>query len=53
MEKKFDINIFVLFLSKEFLKRVLNYMMVICWWNIIVQNGNVQTSVDICAVYED
>ena len=53
MKKKFDIKIFVLFLSKVFLKCVLNYMMVICWWKIIVQNGNAKTSEDICAVYED
>ena len=44
MEKKFDIKIFVLFLPKVFLKCVLNNMMVICWWNIIVQNGNAKTS---------
>ena len=53
MEKKFDIKIFVLFLPKVFLKCVLNNMMVICWLNIIVQNGNTKTSEDICAVYED
>ena len=53
MEKKFNIKIFVLFLPKVFLKCVLNYMMINCWWNIIVQNGNAKTSEDTCAVYED
>ena len=53
MEKKFDIKIYVLFLPKEFLKCVLNYMMINCWWNIIVQNGNAKTSGDISAIYED
>ena len=53
MEKKFDIKIFVLFLPKVLLKCVLNYMMINCWWNIIVQNGNAKTSDDISAVYED
>ena len=47
MEKKFDIKIFVLFLPKVFSKCVLNYMMINCWWNIIVQNGNAKTSDDI------